>query len=288
MALLDMMQAVCNEVGLPEPASVATSTERQVIQLLATAHRVLNDLKQVPWAELERSCELTLVDGQEAYELPADFDSALFETQWNVDKTWPLFGPYTSTEWATIKNSGIAPAISQRFRLKGYASKKFFIDPVPTSSEAGQVVTFYYQSKNIVRPRIWEASQLYTAGSYTFYDGNYYSTTLGGTTGSTAPTHSTGSVSDGGVTWTFYDEPYAKFLADTDVCIVDEYLVGVGVQYNYLASKGLPYAHLEQKYNRDLRSTQPKLPGAPVLDLASREGDEYLPRVQIPETGYGT
>lgn len=287
MALLDMLQAVCNEVGLPEPTAVVTSSDRQVQQLLATVHRVLNDLKQVQWAELTRLHEITLADGVDSYALPADFDFRIFETQWNQDKNWPLFGPYGPKEWQEIKQSGIAPAISQRFRFKGYTSKQFFIDPVPTSSEDGQVVSFEYQSKNIIRPRIWSASALYTAGAYTFYDGNYYTTTLGGTTGATPPTHTTGSVSDGGVTWSYTDEAYTSYLADTDVCHVDEFLVGLGVQWNYLASKGLPYQHLEQKFNRDIRSTVPKLPGASIIYLDGRSEND-LPMVIVPETGFGS
>lgn len=277
-----MLQDVCNEVGLTEPTSVVTATDRVAKQLLATTHRVLNDLQQYKWPQLARETSITLVSGTASYALPSDFDSRIIEAPWNRDNTWPLYGPISAEEWQYSKALGNASTFPQQFRLKGYATAQLFIDPTPSTSEAGQTLYYEYQSKNIVRPKLWEASDIYSAGAYTFYDGNYYQTSLGGTTGSTAPTHTAGSVSDGAVTWTFFSDPYPQFLADTDECLIDQALLGLGVQWNYLASKGLPYQHLKEKYDNDVKSTIPKFAGAKTLYLAKR-----LPvtrGLNVPET----
>lgn len=49
----------------------------------------------------------------------------------------------------------------------------------------------------------WAASTVVAASAHRVHDGRRYSTVAGGTTGVTPPTHTSGTVSDGGVLWTF-------------------------------------------------------------------------------------
>jgi hypothetical protein len=113
------------------------------------------------------------------------------------------------------------------------------ITPTPTASQAGQVCIFEYIADRCVKPRNWVTGTAFAANSYCFNNGNYYKTTLGGTTGATAPTHTTGSVSDGAVTWTYYDGSYMTFLADTDSSIFNEALVEQGVKERFAEMHGL-------------------------------------------------
>ena len=50
---------------------------------------------------------------------------------------------------------------------------------------------------------LWAAGQSITSGEYRYYGLNVYQATTSGTTGATAPTHTTGDVSDGTVTWRY-------------------------------------------------------------------------------------
>lgn len=52
-------------------------------------------------------------------------------------------------------------------------------------------------------PTIWGANQEYVVGQRVFTGLNYYKCTTGGTTSTTAPTHTSGDSTDGGVTWEF-------------------------------------------------------------------------------------
>jgi hypothetical protein len=270
VSLLSMFQRVCNEVGLPEPTLIVSSTDRQVKQLLATTYRVGNDIKGSDWNKLQREASITLVDGQESYALPADFDVELSETEWDSTNDWPLIGPLSPSEWQALKNNTISSSeFERKFRIKGTALKTLYIDPIPDSNNAGDVLLFEYLSQNWIRPKTWTASTVFTAGSYCFYDGVYFSTVAGGTTGATPPT--TLALNDGGITWVEFTGVYS-FTADTDEFILDEDLVGLGVQWNYLASKGLPYVHLQQKYNQDISSLMAQSAGTETISLVPRYG----------------
>ncbi len=73
----------------------------------------------------------------------------------------------------------------------------------------------------------WAAGQTISgAGVYRWYGSSHYVSTGAGTTGATPPTHTTGTVSDGTVSWTWVDS------IDRTVYSVDEYgrwLIGAGV-----------------------------------------------------------
>lgn len=55
---------------------------------------------------------------------------------------------------------------------------------------------------------VWVTATVYAAGAIVGYSGRIYTTSAGGTSGGTPPTHTSGSVSDGGVTWAFTDHAY--------------------------------------------------------------------------------
>jgi hypothetical protein len=129
------------------------------------------------------------------------------------------------------------PTIYQRFQIRGLSNNEVFISPTPGSS--GDVLIFEYIADRSVVPKTWTTSTVFAANAYCIYNGNYYVTTAGGTTGATAPTHTTGSVSDGGVTWTYYNGPYSEFRADTDTSIFQEKLLEQGILERFAQIHGL-------------------------------------------------
>lgn len=52
---------------------------------------------------------------------------------------------------------------------------------------------------------VWASGQTITSGQYRGYNGKRYQASNSGTTGATPPTHGSGTVSDGGVSWTYID-----------------------------------------------------------------------------------
>ena len=61
---------------------------------------------------------------------------------------------------------------------------------------------------------IWVASQSYGAYCIVTSNGKRYQTIAGGTSGTTAPSHTTGTVSDGSVSWTYLSADIANTLTD--------------------------------------------------------------------------
>ena len=74
--------------------------------------------------------------------------------------------------------------------------------------------------------------QVVSAGAKRGYGGRLYTTSAGGTCGSTPLTHTTGSASDGGVTWAFGGYSYQVPIGSASVAVNDT-LDGVGVWASY-------------------------------------------------------
>jgi len=142
-------------------------------------------------------------------------------------------------EYAEVRGFGINTAVYQRFQIRGLTNSELLIYPTPGPENNGNVIIFEYIADRSVRPQTWTSGVTYSANSYTFYNGNYYTTSVGGVTGATAPTHTSGSASDGGVTWDYYNGPYNEFLADTDSSIFNEKLVEQGILERFADIHGL-------------------------------------------------
>lgn len=281
------MQQACEEVGLTRPASVVGSTDATMRQMLAICRRVGGELRGAcQWPQLTRECVISLVAAQDAYALPVDFDYALGSTYWNRTQTWPLFGPISAQEWQQLQSGITAQGILQKFRVKGAALKQFYITPTPTSSDASASIAFEYQSRNWIKPADWVTGTVYTAPSYCFYNGVYFYSAAGGTSGATAPTVAVPN--DGGIAWTQYSGVYDEFVKDSDEIVFDEMIVALGISWNFLAAKNLPYLHLREKYEADVKETAIAIKGAPVLSMTKQPqalvGDIWT---NLPITGYG-
>lgn len=240
MSIATVIQNVANEAGYTVESNIFTSTETTTKQLLAIAQRINRDIFEAyPWPKCYAAGSITLVDGQSTYPLPAAFSSYQYETFWNQSTRWRVLGPISEQDYAQLQGYGLMPTIYQRFQIRGLGNNELFISPTPGTNTAGQVLIFEYIADRSVVPRTWAASTAFAANSYCIYNGNYYTTTAGGTTGATAPTHTSGSVSDGGVTWTYYNGPYSTFLADTDTSIFQEKLLEQGILERFAQIHGL-------------------------------------------------
>jgi len=258
MTIATVIQNVANEAGYTIESNILTSTETTTKQLVAIANRINRDIFEAyPWPKCYASGAITLVNGQATYQLPAAFSYYHYETFWNSSTRWRVLGPMTEQEYAEIRGFGLNTTVYQRFQIRGLSNSELLISPTPGASVSGDIIIFEYIADRSVRPKTWVASTAFAANSYCFYNGNYYTTTAGGTTGATPPTHTTGSASDGGVTWTYYDGAYSQFLADTDTSIFQEKLLEQGILERFAEIHGLDSIRprfdmqLNEEFSRD-------------------------------------
>lgn len=240
MSLLTAVQNVANEAGYTVESGIIASTETTTKQLRVIANRINHEIADAfPWPVMYASGSITLVAGQASYALPAAFSWYHYETFWNSSTRWRILGPMSPQEYAEIRGYGLNTTVYQRFQVRGISNNELLISPTPSASNNGNVVIFEYIADRSVRPATWAASTVYGTNAYTFYNGNYYQTTVGGTSGATPPTHTSGSVSDGGVTWTYYNGAYSDFLADTDETVFNQKTLEQGMLERFAEIHGL-------------------------------------------------
>lgn len=258
MTIATVITNVANEAGYTVESNILTSNETTTKQLLAIAQRINRDIFEAyPWPKCYASGSITLVAGTATYELPAAFSWYQYETFWNSSTRWRILGPMSEQDYADIRGFGLNPTIYQRFQIRGINNAQLLISPTPGSNYNNDIIIFEYIADRSVRPRTWTTATSFAANSYCFNNGNYYQTTAGGTSGATAPTHTTGTVSDGGVDWTYYNGPYNTFLADTDVSIFNEKLLEQGILERFAQIHGLEGVQpkfdmqLHEEFSRD-------------------------------------
>lgn len=301
MSLLTVVQNVANEIGIAEPESVVSATDIQTKQILAHVYEAGRETKlATEWPELQREATITLVSAQANYALPADLDSHIFQTHWNQSEYRPLIGPLTPEEWQVVQSGSVASFPNQRFRIQGWNGRELYLTPTPSTADTGNIIGFEYQSTVWFRPKTWASSTSFAANSWCFYRGNFYKTTAGGTTSSTAPTHVTGSASDGAVTWAYQSQegsqefrredanPYTAFTADSDVFFLPEDLVELGAKWMFKESKGLPYEHQRERWQTRVMTMASARKSAPVLNIAARNFFRHIGPENVPDTNFGS
>lgn len=76
-----------------------------------------------------------------------------------------------------------------------------------------------------------------------------------------------------------------KYVADTDVALIDEDIILLGIKWRFLKSHGLPYAEEFRDYEMAIEDGA-NAAGQKVIDMAATEINDF--RTVIPENGYGS
>jgi hypothetical protein len=143
--LLDVVQRACDEVGLPRPAAVASSTEQLARQMFSLANAELNELsKRFNWPVLTREYNFVTVVDQAQYDLPADYRKFLQETIYESSRYYQMRGSISAGEWQRTKALNLGSLSTARVRIYGHPLKLNIV-PAPVSAEN---VVFEYVTKN--------------------------------------------------------------------------------------------------------------------------------------------
>lgn len=271
--VLQVIQRAMLRVQLPSPTTANGNTDVNVSLMMAMLNQTLQDIsRDFPWPELQKEHFITLVDGQASYPLPSDFDLFLTETMWNRDSRWPLIGPITPTVWQQYKSGIVTTLPRQRLRVKGWTNNQIFFDPTPDADDAGQLCVFEYISKTTIAPRTWVASTSWVENAECSFNGNIYTrgSTGAATTGTTAPTHTSGTVSDGSILWTYTNAAHDATTVnsnDTDQILLDDRIIEDGTVWRFKQERGLDFEDIRAQAMKALDLSKSRLIGAGILDL---------------------
>jgi hypothetical protein len=239
--------------GLDKPSTVVGSTHPTAVKALAMLHVEGAALRRdYSWDVLKRLHTVTLVDGAQTYALPTDFERHVFSTHWDSGMSLPA-SIATSQDWRYVNSANFVYTTSKIARFWTWLNNQIYLYSTPDSTDAGNTITFEYQSATWIRYRTWVASTAYATGNRVWYNGNRYTWVSGTTSGSTPPTHTTGNASDGGVTWAYNStELQERFEYDTDIPLLD----GVVLQLCLQAALYEDLGQSEQAGNQRARAQQ--------------------------------
>jgi hypothetical protein len=256
VTLLSAVQNVANEASYTIDGGIIGSNDVTTKQLNAIANRVINEmLDAYPWPSLFKQHSFTLTSGQATYALPGDFSEYHYDTWWNSSDGWRIVGPMSPQEYAEYLGFGITSLVTDKFQIRGVTNNQITIYPTPTAT--GDTIIFEYLAARPIRPPTWASGQSITSGQYRFYNGNYYTASTTATSGATPPTHTTGSVSDGAVTWAYYSGTYDTFVNDADVCVLPQRILEQGMLERFAEIKGLTVVprfdtQLHEEYSKQI------------------------------------
>jgi hypothetical protein len=139
---------------------------------------------------------------------------------------------------------------------------------------------------------IWQGTTAVLVGDKRGWGGRLYTATIAGTTSSTPPSHTSGTATDGTVTWQFDDYTYNVAIGEA-ACALADMDDGSGVWARYseivrLPAGGTSFAHeivVKNKGNDVVNNPYNRFPqGATIGDMYAGGGDPSLGAPTAPST----
>lgn len=256
-----------------------------------------HDLQQeYSWTALQNSYTFTTAAGQAQYQLPADFLCMIDQTGWNRSTRLPLAGPMAPQEWQYLKARLVGVTFNFIFRQM---QQRWWAFP-DTNTPAGYNIGFEYKSRFTAQSTTiqgnmtgwvgpWNNGTTYSPGAVVTNGGQIYSTAAGGTSGTNGPTFTTGSGSDGVVTWTFVSAAGAEWAsASTDLILFDRQLFARGLKLAWKKEKGFDTGAAQADFDATLEAMRGNDAGARILNLTNGIYREPLVNNgNLPYTGWG-
>jgi hypothetical protein len=133
----------------------------------------------------------------------------------------------------------------------------------PASTTTGTTETDGTVTWKNILVNSWTAQTDFDEDDHILISSQYYKAENSGKSGSTAPTWTETTVSDGAITWTEYTAAYDELVTDSDLCLFDDTLMISGLTWRFLRMQGLGYQDLLSEYaNKKEAALNRYMPGA--------------------------
>lgn len=291
MNLLELVQTVCSELGLPQPTTVANSPDTQYQQLFAFINRLGRELTtDYEWQQLDKEYIVTTVSttlpgvwtagSAVVTGIPSTVTlSTDFGVQFDNLPTWTDIAEISSstsvtlTQPATSSGSGNIVFTQMRYDMPSDWSKSI-------------------NQTQWDRTNFWPMAGPKTAQEWQFLKGGIVSTgprlryRIQDNKLALNPVPAAGEVlafeyisnawvlSDSGI-------PRTKFIADDDVCIFDDSLMILGTKMLWRQEKGFESSLVENQFYRMLEKKTAQNKGSPVLNLARSPSQVLIGQANI-------
>lgn len=292
MTLLQLIQQVCNELGITPPNAVVSSTNQSIRQLYALLNRHGHDLtRQFEWERLDKEFIVNTV----AFNIQATFTigSPIVTTASTAGITtnFGLNGSNT-TPFSTVQSvdSPTQFTMNMPSTVAGLQTVNMSQVAYPLPSDwLNQIPQTEWDRTNrwpMLGPKSAQEWQSFKSGIV--YAGPRERFRIQGGLLQISPPPPNGltfAYEYVSSAWVIDATGASKqnFSADTDTTIFDDSLMIVGLKMRWLRAKGLDYSVEMQEFNGLLSTIKAQDKSAPKLSLSPVNGSIYLGTSNIPD-----
>lgn len=145
MSLLTIVQDSCYVIGITAPTAVVTSSDATILELLAMANRVGNELsRRYEWQELTKQASWSAtgsIDQGYLTSIDTSFGRFIDQTMWDRTLRQNIIGPVTAQEWQSDLSWAV---VSPPYKFIVQSGK---LQVGPTAITAAHTMVFNFISK---------------------------------------------------------------------------------------------------------------------------------------------
>jgi len=298
--MLELVQQVTNELGIPTPAYVVNNTNQDTIQILALMNATGYELlRRADWRELTKIYQFYT-----QYVTTTGNYTTLARTITGIPSTAGLNTSYQvqgvgigNATYITSVDSPTQVTVNQDFTEAGGTNATIYFQQVkydlPTDYDAIVPRTMWDKSKR------WELLGPEDAQQWEWLLSGYISTgprirwRLLGKTFQIWPGTSTNEL----LSYEYRSKGWAEaangtvknsFTADTDTCIYPDRVMVLSTKLKYFEAKGFDTTALYRNYVEELNTAIAQDTSSANLSFAPRPGTVLIGYDNIPDSGYGT
>lgn len=140
MTILEIVEAVCKNVGLEVPDNAVANTTREYVELVQFAKEAGDECaRRVDWSALRSTATITGTGSNDNFALPSGFARLTIGNAVSIGGV-PIRGGISQDEWFSLTP---VTGVPRYFRVNGTSSISFY--PYPSN---GASIPVSYQSKN--------------------------------------------------------------------------------------------------------------------------------------------